>query len=209
MFFASYSIFFEPGFPWEPHTHTEKVNCYCDFLKILRPPPQQLSKLTVPLKHHREVVLTSAGAGGRPLSSHPVSASSGVAGQEASVCSSAKRGRREVPARGALSTQWRRIHGGSLPAAGVAVLPPGSRRHSPEAVPVVQLALGQVALHQVHVLPAGCARAAGRPVGALLRRAPRGERLALRGTGWAGCGWARGRQPSRSPHSRPLAPSHR
>ena len=40
--------------------------------------------------------------------------------------------------------------------------------HSPEAVPVVQLALGQVTLHQVHVLMAGRTRAAGGPAGALL-----------------------------------------
>ena len=74
----------------------------------------------------------------------------------------------------------------------VKALPPGRRSHSPEAVPVVQLALGQVALHQVHMLPAGRTRAAGRLVGALLRQVTRGERLALQGTGWADWGWACG-----------------
>lgn len=63
--------------------------------------------------------------------------------------------------------------------------PPGSRGHSPEAVAVVQLALGQVALNQVHMLPAGRARAAGGPLGALLRQAARRQLLALQGVGWA------------------------
>lgn len=46
--------------------------------------------------------------------------------------------------------------------------PPGSHGHSPEAVAVVELALGQVALDQVHVLLAGSARATGGPLGAPL-----------------------------------------
>ena len=46
--------------------------------------------------------------------------------------------------------------------------PPRVPPNSPEAVPVVQLAVGQVTLHQVHVLLAGRTRAAGGPVGALL-----------------------------------------
>lgn len=55
---------------------------------------------------------------------------------------------------------------------------------------VVQLAVGQVTLHQVHVLLAGGARAAGGPVGALLRQAARGALLTLQGMGWG-----QGRQP--------------
>lgn len=55
---------------------------------------------------------------------------------------------------------------------------------------MVQLAVGQVTLHQVHVLLAGSARAAGGPVGALLRQAARGALLTLQGMGWG-----QGRQP--------------
>ena len=49
---------------------------------------------------------------------------------------------------------------------------------------MVQLAVGQVPLHQVYVLLAGGARAAGGPVGALLRQAAGGALLTLQGTGW-------------------------
>lgn len=70
----------------------------------------------------------------------------------------------EVPPRGAEPREF-------LPCSGVRGPGPAAPPcHSPEAVPVVQLALRQVPLHQVHVLPAGCAHAAGRPVGALLRQ---------------------------------------
>lgn len=54
---------------------------------------------------------------------------------------------------------------------------------SPEAVPVEQLAVDQVTLHQVYVLLAGSARAAGGPVGALLRQAAWGALLTLQGMG--------------------------
>lgn len=48
---------------------------------------------------------------------------------------------------------------------------------------MVQLALGQVTLHQVHVLLAGRAGAAEGPVGTLLRQAAGGELLALQRMG--------------------------
>jgi hypothetical protein len=44
-------------------------------------------------------------------------------------------------------------------------------QHSPEAVPVVEPALGQVPLHQVHTLSTGRTHAAGRLVGSLLCQA--------------------------------------
>lgn len=44
-------------------------------------------------------------------------------------------------------------------------------QHSPEAVPVVEPALGQEPLHQVHPLPTGCACAAGGLLSALLGQA--------------------------------------
>lgn len=50
-------------------------------------------------------------------------------------------------------------------------------------MPVVQLAVGQVTLHQVYVLLAGSTRAAGGPVGALLRQAAWGALLTLQGMG--------------------------
>lgn len=56
-------------------------------------------------------------------------------------------------------------------------------QHSPEAVPVVQLALHQVPLHQVHPLSTGCACAAGGLLLALLRQAVWGEVITLRGMG--------------------------
>lgn len=50
---------------------------------------------------------------------------------------------------------------------------------------VVQLALGQVALNQVHMLLAGRARAAGGPLGTLLRQTAGRQLLVLQGVGWA------------------------
>lgn len=60
---------------------------------------------------------------------------------------------------------------------------PNPGGHSPEAVPVVEPAISQVSLHQVHMLPAGRTGATGGPVGALLRQAAGGRQLlALQGT---------------------------
>lgn len=72
-----------------------------------------------------------------------------------------------------------RVLGGARPPS----CPPCSRSHSPEAVAVVELALDQGALDQVHMLLAGGACAAGGPLGTLLRQAARRQLLTLQGTG--------------------------
>lgn len=96
---------------------------------------------------------------------------------------------------------WYWAAGGEAPA-------PRLPSHSPEAVPVVQLALSQVTLHQMYVLPAGCACAAGGPVGTLLQQAARRELLALQGEQVGGGGMVTNHPvPPSNGHGSPSAQS--